>query len=223
MSWYRFFKCKMEELEEFLYLTFFLYNSNDLTRQLIPSYKNFHGPADDFNNITGDEFVFSEDYYLKYSGLFPSLSGEGGSDRRSETDEANRCLNELVAILYRPLKKNYDTARDPDGDLRVPFNQNICAYNARHKIKRWPLHIKLAIFHWYQGCRQKMIDDNPDIFTGGNSEPAKYGLLSVMRTIAEGGIHGDFDKVQKMYVKMWMMELNEKMEEGKKIEKAYKK
>jgi hypothetical protein len=52
---------------------------------------------------------------------------------------------------------------------------------------------------------------------------AKYGLINVMRTIAESGIHGDFDKVQKMYVKMWMMELNEKIDEAKKVEESYKK
>ena len=82
------------------------------------------------------------------------------------------------------------------------------------------MNVKLAIFHWYQACRQKMISENPDVFTGGSGEVAKYGLLSVMRTIAESGIHGDFDKVQKMYVKMWMMELNEKIDEAKKIEKS---
>jgi hypothetical protein len=43
-----------------------------------------------------------------------------------------------------------------------------------------------------------------------------------MRTIAEGGIHGDFEKVSGMYVKMWMVELNEKIEEAKRIEQSVK-
>ncbi len=60
-----------------------------------------------------------------------------------------------------------------------------------------------------------MIEQNPDIFSGGINEAAKYGLISVMRVIAEGGIHGTFEQVQKMYVKMWMVELNEKYEESK--------
>ena len=204
MSWLRFFLTPNAEKAEFFYLCFFLVNENGPVKNIIKEYNGLYGPDDDFNNITGDEFVFSEDHYFAFINS-------------KHQDEA--ALNNLVAILYRDPKENYDRKINRDGDVRVVFNQNMSIHNSKFKISNLKLNARLAIFQWYHACRQKMIDDNPDVFTGGSGEAAKYGLLSVMRTIAESGIHGDFDKVQKMYVKMWMMELNEKIEESKRTEK----
>ena len=195
---------------DYLYLTHFLINENNLTKQLLPVYKGFYGPDDDFNNITGEEFIFSEDFYFK------SFKKAGVNEPRVMQEDM---LNNLVAVLYRAKKKGYDTAINKDGDARETFNQYKCSYIAENYISRWPMNMKLAVFTWYETCRQNMIESNPEIFGGGSGEPAKYGLLSVMRVIAEGGIHGTFENVQKMYVKMWMIELNEKAEESKRAEK----
>lgn len=205
MGWYRFFRCPLDQKAEFLDLTYFLVNESDLTKNVLPEFDKLYGPADDFNNITGEEFVFSEDAYFK--SFIPATE----TDPRVIIEDG---LNGLVAVLYRQKKKGYDLARNADGDPRQPFNQNICEYNAKHIISKWPRSAKLAVFTWYEACRKQMIDSNPDIFTGGG-EQARYGLISVMRVIAEGGIHGTFEQVQKMYVKMWMVELNEKYEESK--------
>src|SRR5688500_4908774 len=51
VSWYRWFRIGIFEKAEFLYLTYFLVNTNTLTRQLLPKYKGLHGPDDDFNNL----------------------------------------------------------------------------------------------------------------------------------------------------------------------------
>lgn len=210
ITWFRFFMAPLAERAEHLHLCHFLINGNDLTRQLLPVYKGFHGPADDFNNITGEEYVFSEDFYFKSFEI----------DEKARTRIMNeQYLNELVAVLYRPKKRGYDLKLDKDGDARQVFNQNVCAYHAKYTIVKWPLAAKLAVFTWYETCRKNMIDQNPEIFAGGSGEPAKYGLISVMRVIAEGGIHGTFEAVQKMYVKMWMVELNEKAEEAKRVNK----
>jgi len=213
ITWYRFFLVPLRERAEFLYLTDFLINDMGLTKQLLPEYRGFYGPDDDFNNITGEEYVFSEDYYFK------AFTKEGPDEPKVLNEEM---LNELVAVLYRRKKKGYDLTLNKDGDPREAFNQNICHYHAKHTICKWPLAARLAVFTWYENCRQNMINSNPDIFKGGNGEPAKYGLISVMRVIAEGGIHGTFEQVQKMYVKMWMVELNEKYEEAKRNEENSK-
>ena len=207
IGWLRYLLTPMGDKIEFFYLCTFLYNETGTTKNIIKEHKGFIGPADDFNNITGDEFIFSEDFYFAF------VNSKHADDK---------ALNELVAILYRPGKKNYNHKMDPDGDGRQAFNQNISSYYARTIIKKWKRPVRLAIFHWYQACRENMIKGNPKIFIGKKGEPAKYGLLSVMRTIAESGIHGDFEKVQKMYVKMWMMELNEKIAEADRMEKSYK-
>lgn len=213
VSWYRWCRISISEKHANLDRVEFLLASNELSRQLIKQHNGFYGPDDDFNNITGEEFVFSEDFYFKSF----SVSKETG--RMIHEDQ----LNQLVSVLFRRKKEGYNTRVNADGDPRQPFNQNIAAYNADRVISKWPKHVKLAIFTWYECCRQQMIESNPEVFGGGNSEPAKYGLLSVMRVIAESGIHGDFDKVQRMYVKMWMVELNEKAEEIKREEKALRK
>ena len=209
VSWFRFFRIPLAEKAAYLDITHFLVNENTLTKQLLPIYKGYYGPADDFNNITGEEFVFSEDFYFK--------SFTTNDDGQRIMNPA--ALNELVAVLYRKKKDGYNLKKNIDGDARESFNQNISTYNAKRKISKWPLAAKLAVFTWYETCRHQMIEANPDVFGGGSNEPAKYGLLSVMRVIAEGGIHGDFEKVTKMYVQLWMMELNEKIEEAKQAAK----
>lgn len=205
ISWFRFLMAPMKEKEQFLYLTFFMVESNELTRQIITRYRRCGGPDDDFNNITGNEYVFSEHYYFQYL-----------------QEKQDIYLDQLVAVLYRPLKRRYNFRINPDGDTRRPFNENECNYRAGHSVRKWPYGVKLAILYWYQACREKMLLDNPDVFTGDSSEPARFGLISLMRTIAEGGIHGTFNEVQNMHVKMWMMELNERVDEVKKQEKAMK-
>jgi hypothetical protein len=211
MSWYGFCKIPMPDKAEFLDVTHFLINDNTLTKQLLPQYDGFYGPDDDFNNITGEEFIFSEDFYFK------SFSQDTADGPRTMIEAG---LNGLASVLYREQKKDYDFELNPDGDPRKPFNQNIAAFNENKIVTAWPMNVKLAIFTWYETCRQRMILANPEIFSSGSGEPAKYGLLSVMRAIAEGGIHGKFDDVAKMYVKMWMVELNEKVAEAKQQEKA---
>lgn len=213
MSWFRWCRTPITEKAEFLDLPEFLINENDLTKQCIPVYKGFFGPDDDFNNLTGLEFVFSEHFY------FTSFTKSEDGNARTMNEEG---LNNLVASLYRPKKRWYNRKKNPDGDPRKPFNENLAMYYAKKVVNKWPMPVKLAIFTWYECCRQKMIESNPDIFSGGSAEPARHGLISVMRVIAESGIHGDFEKVTKMFVKMWMIELNEKADEAKRMEESAK-
>jgi hypothetical protein len=192
-------------LEEYLYLVNFLVEQNDLTRQLLPSYKGFYGPSDECGNMRGVEFVFSEHYYMDWAA--------------NEKDE--KLLNNLVAVLYRPRKEKYDHRMNKDGDCRIAFNENLCEWYATTVIYHWPLHVKAAIAKFYGACREKWVKDNEDLF-GGAGEPAKYGLLSVMRDVAKSGVHGNFEAVEQLYVPMIMIELNEQMEEVKRHEKAIK-
>lgn len=201
MKWIRFLRAPAAELQEFIYLVYFLINKNELTKQLLPCYKKFYGPADDFNNLLMCEFVFAEDFFLRY--------------QQSEEKE-KKLLDELIAVLYRPGKWQYDLVKNVDGDPRIPFNENICHWHGNKEISKWPVHIKNAILTWYKGCREKLISDNSEIFNGAG-EPAKYGLLSVIRSIATSHVHGNFDEVQMKPVKIIMMELNEMHQEAEKL------
>lgn len=206
ITYKRWFGLKAEDVEEYVYLVNFIFKSNGLTRQLIPVYENLYGPSDEIGNMLMNEFVFSEHYYMAWQ----------------EKKDDIALLDNLVAVLYRPAKKDYDFEMNPDGDSRLLFNENVCAYYAQHIVSKWPMKVKLAIATWYGGCRQKIVDDNPDVF-GGAGEAAKYGLISIIRSIAKEGVHGDFDSVEKKAVNMIMIELNEVVEEGKKLEALTKK
>jgi hypothetical protein len=69
---------------------------------------------DECMNLIMDELVFSESYFMSWF----------------DNKEDSSLLNELVAVLYRQIKKEYDLKRNPDGDVREPFNQYNSSYNA---------------------------------------------------------------------------------------------
>jgi hypothetical protein len=208
-------------LDEYLYLTYFLILSNELTKQVLPEYKEFYGPADDCGNMKMNEFVFSEHYYMAWAAI-KRRKEEDPAPTEEEEKEAEKLLNNLVAVLYRPARKKYDYRRNVEGDCRIAFNENLCEYFATSQVYAWPLQVKMAIVHYYEACRQKWVNDNMDVF-GGDGEPAKYGLLSVMRGVAKSGVHGTFDNVEQKYVSMILIELNEEVAEAREMEKAMKK
>jgi hypothetical protein len=206
LKWWAYRKCKPEEIAEYLYLIDFLLKENTITKNVLPSYSGYYGPADDFQNLLMVEFIFSEDFYLRW--------------KEQESDITN--LNSLVGVLYRQKKRFYNLKKNIDGDPRVFFNENLARYTADVIIKNWPLHVKKSIAFWYEGCRLKMINDYSQVFSGAGGDPAKYGLISIIRNVAEKGIHGKFKEVEQQYVRIIMMELDEMMTEAKKIENLSK-
>lgn len=200
--------CKTEctGLEEVLYLTEFVINTNSLTKNLLPDYGGFHGPADEMNNLTMDEFVFSEHWYMQWA-----------EDRNNA-----EALNNLVAVLYRHPRRFYNRRKNAKGDIRIAFNENLCAYYASKDIAGWPMAVKLAVAQYYTACREKWMTDNDDVFTGTGSEPARYGMISVMRGVAKSGVHGDMKSVGLKYVNEILMELNEMVIDAREYEKQLK-
>lgn len=177
-------------------------------KQLLPSYKKYAGPISDFDNLKMKEFHFSEQYYREVT------APEG---KESES------LNKLVAVLYRPRKKKYDSKRDPDGDCRIDFNANEIAYHTK-KVSRWPAAVKDAIFMWYDACRQELIANNELVFSAheqGFESQFETGLYGMMRSLA-GDKLGPLSQVEEMYVHTAMLELGLLKEEEKRIEAEIK-
>lgn len=211
ISWYRMQLISASHFEEKLYLTDFLLEHNTLTQNLIPKYKGFFGPSSEFANVQVCEFIFAEQYYRHY--------------RDSERDDPKSIshLNMLIATLYRPVKKNYNVHINPDGDVREIYNDNLTGLYAA-KIGRWPAAIKMAILQWFEGCLIGLERDFRPVFQGSGDAVSKYGLWSVMRSVAEKGVHGNISQVEKMYVRVFMMELVEiKAEAARHEEMARKK
>lgn len=181
-------------LDEYLYLIHFLLEENKLTKNIIPRFREFYGPADGCSNLRMCEFVFSEHYYMQWS----------------ESRQDEKLLDNLVAVLYRPAKRSYDLRRNEDGDPRIAFNENLCEYFATTEVCNWPLKLKLAIAQFYEACRMKLVADNEEIF-GGGGEPAKHGLISIMIAVAETNAFGPFKEVEQLHVNMVMLQLKEQI------------
>lgn len=219
ISTWRLFFTNAETLQDCMYLVNFLFEENKLTVQLLPRFDGFYGPAssegkDGFTtNLRAGEFAFAE-YYFKQYHEQSRINEETG--KAIDEEAAVKNLNSLCAVLYRVPKKKYDFAKNPDGDVRIPFNENMVDYYSAYTGK-WPINICRVIAHWYHGVHNKLVADFPAVFSGGG-DPAKYGLWSIMSSIAEKGNHGTMRQVKQMLVQELLMELDDSMDKARKYE-----
>ncbi len=186
-----------------------VYEKQNITDQILPKYKGLYAPAASFTNLLLIEFHHTEIAYREFV-----LS-------KTEDDAA---LIRLCAVLYRlpKNKKKYDYKRNPDGDLRQPFNANEVAFYEK-KIKRWPAAVKLAVFIWYDACRQQLFKDFSEAFTGkSKSESYAQGLFEMMRSIS-GGKYGTLKDVEQLHVYTAFLEIVASKHEAKELEKQMKK
>lgn len=217
MSWWQWLQQSVAELEDHLYLVDFLLYEANLTEQVLPCYPKFkiqnpksktlYGPASNFDNLLIAEFSFCEFFYKSYES-------KGAVDGINE-------LNQLVGTLYRKQKAFYNRKTNPDGDCRQPFNKNLCDHYYPMLVQAWPIEVKVAIAWWYKACRVALQKQFSNVFSGGG-DVAKYGMWSVMNSVAEKGNHGTFANVEQMLLKEFMMELSESIEKNKKLEQKMK-
>lgn len=181
-----------------------VFEKNTLTQQLLPSIYGYYGPKGSFDNLTLEEYHCAEIFY---------------SDFIRSADIAD--LDKLVAVLYRKPKSDYDDVRDPDGDIRMPFNEHEIDFWAA-KIGRWPSDIKEAVLLWYDGCRQHLIALYSSVFTppkdGATAEDSR-GMFGVMRQIADGSKYGQFEQVKKLNIHTALLEMEELIKEAAAAEK----
>lgn len=207
-------KQEVTGMEEYLYLTSFLFNERTgLTKQLLPVYDNLYGPESNFDNLQMKELVLCDALFMQWS----------------EDKENISLLDDFVSLLYRPLRKSasyfkiYDIEKNPEGDVREPFNQNLSAWRAKNIISHWPINVKLAIVYWYDACRWELVDQNEEVFgSDSGGDVSKYGLAAVMLSVAEGNALGDLTSVENHYVKTVLMQIDERIRKAKAQEKAMK-
>lgn len=153
-----------------------------LTAQLLPrltlprfwfeQHQHFHGPREAFRNLRFDEFIFADSYFLRYLQT-----------------QAVTWLDQLVAVLYRPERRPYrPEAVDYAGDRREDFNEHLVAARAR-QLARLPLAAKQAVLLYYQGCRRRLEQRYPYVFSDDNTQKAGHsGWQEVLHELA-GGVH----------------------------------
>lgn len=165
----------------------------NLTKNLLPYYKELAGPDDKLGNITIDEFGFADRCFGKYLDT-----------KRIEE------LNRLVAILYRKRKKGEVT----DGDVRVAFNHHVIERDAL-VVAKWNNDVKHAILLWFWGCRNLIVNVHKEKFkvpTGGGAGTGKgadwFDIISSM----SGGKFGTIEETKKVNVWVFMREWSKKQQ-----------
>lgn len=185
-----------------------VFDANTLTEQLIPKYKEFYGPAKEFNNLTLSEFHWCEIYYRQLA------TGEN----------KEQALNNLVAVLYRPSKPNYNNRLNPDGDTRKPFNSHVIPYYS-NTISKWPEDIKQAILRYYDGCREYIAALYDKLFSGtGDAQgdaQTDAGMFDVMRSLC-GAKFGELEKVERINLHTALYEVEKTIEEAQALEQQTK-
>lgn len=187
------------------YATWLLDGENTLTNQLLPKYKGLYGPDESFGNLLLVEFHYTETAY-----------------HRMVTEKDPDALDELIAIMYREPKANYDVRRNSDGDIRTPFAHGDIAYH-KAKVKKWPNDVKLAIMLWYDGCRQQLVKDYEAVYPKAKTQTDNYfeGLYKMMRSLA-GDKYGTIDKVELIGVHTAHLEITCMLEDAKAQEEHIK-
>lgn len=198
MPWWKFRLIGAEALMQMLPLTEWVGEDTSITRQLVPiinAGEKLFGPKEGFTNITAGEFHFADMFYNAW-----------------KQDEDPLDLYRFVAVLYRPSKPGYDASRDPDGDIRVAFNDNLVEFYARrlarHSSGDIPSALAVAVVFCYESWRMRLEQEHKRIFNRkAKATAARYGWLPVLRGIAKGGQYGTMDNVETMYFGTLMVEL----------------
>lgn len=162
----------------------FLFENNELTRQLLPKIKRFYGPDDRLSNVTFIEFAKADKRHRNYVA-----------------SENEMYLNEMIAILYRPAKKFRYINRFFGvnvADVRQKYSDN-CIKNAK-RFKYVSRAQKKAVLFYWEGCYSFMISTFPHVFTNGNDGDSDgFGFAGLITELA-GTKFGNTDQTADTHI-----------------------
>jgi len=157
--------------------------------------QTLYGPADAFMNLCFKEFSDAQDNYIAHA--------KKGTQKN---------LNNLIAILYRPERKDYHKAKEQpnfDGERREKYNPATLEQRAQ-LVEQMPEHIKNGIMLYFQACYNFITTQ--DIKIGQDvvnfsilfkktetqshtpSQKKGIGLTGLLFKIAEMNVFGNIEK-----------------------------
>lgn len=192
-----------EDLFDMLRLTDFLWESRNFTTQKFPIVGKLHGPGDNFQYLNFVEYTKAEQHYLDFS---------------KKADVAY--LDKMIACLWRPASN-----KTAHGDKRERYDDDIIPQRLP-AIAAWPLEQKLAVYLWFDSCRQELTKLFPKVFSGkdkGTFQPGKRpkGWIDVATTLAENVTNVEEVLYTDLFVVMLF--LSNKIEEAEEMERKYSK
>lgn len=170
----------------------FVFDKLDLTVNHLPKIKVgmfswFFGPGDRLNDVTIEEFSFAFSAYVHYL--------KTGNETH---------LNNLVAVLYRPVNDDYQKT----GDIRIPFNQKLIVLHAK-KTKRMHEDYKQGVLLFFMGVVNALEKKYPFVFRRSQANEASGKGSFIDTTIAmSGGKFGHFDTTKATNMHIFLKELN---------------
>ncbi len=205
-NFFQYFKLPADaRLRCYKYCSWIFTNNLKVTTQLLATYKGLCGPATKFFNVQLEEFHYAEMAFYVFI--------------HEKDDDA---LDELIAILWRKPKQNYDHKKNSDGDARIQFKVTEIKWN-KSFVKKWRKDVKLAIVMWYASCRKWLADEYPLVFAGSAANENYYdGLYKTIRGLS-GDKYGSFKDVEKLNLHLAMKEMQESIWEAKELKRKYPK
>lgn len=170
---YKWQKLNIEQIDEMLLFTDFIFGENELTENKLPKIGKLYGPANIFESICFLEFIQADTALMNF-----------------QNSKKQAYLDRLCAILYRPKIKNLDR-KNPDwrGDIREKYSD----YNLPERTKttaKWKPEHKIAALLWYTACRLKLSEKYSDLF-GKGGKADNFGWPGILRRLA-----GDLTKME---------------------------
>jgi hypothetical protein len=194
------------QMSQLLFCTDFLFKENRLTKNLFPVIKTgflikerYHGPSDNFGNLTFDEFITADTFFMQYA-------------RVKDLKAKEILLNRLIAVLYR--EKETKEQKQVKGDIRVSFNGFDIDQRSKH-FRKVSAVDKHCILMWYMGCRKYCEESYPYFFSKGNQKAAeKSDWRSVLIALPNDKL-GSLDKIEKTNVHYIFYLMNETIKNSK--------
>ncbi|WP_022821917.1 hypothetical protein [Hymenobacter norwichensis] len=204
------------QVAQLLWLTDFLLEENSLTEQKLgsvqlpawrdPLRRTFYGPREHFRNMSFAEFIFADAYFVRYS-----------QDRSQVA-----MLDKLVAVLYRPQRRNYDpNSPEFGGDRREDFNEHLLEKRV-FMLEALPSTEKLAIYTWYAGCRKALEYAYPDVFTSAHQEQASAkGWDYVLRELS-GSTFGTLTETSRQNARLVLAKMQDDQEAAERLRELHR-
>ncbi|MEA3378040.1 MAG: hypothetical protein U9Q69_00210 [Nanoarchaeota archaeon] len=177
--------------------------SKPTSKWFIKKYKNLHGPADAFRNVTIAEFAFADTYFLRY-----------------EQKPKAEYLHKFIASLYREGKENFN--KHEENDIRIEFNENKLDFLAE-KVSNWRGDVKYAILSNFKLMRAVLKSLYPHLFDEKTADEKKIisktknigGWDKIIRGFCEGDLT-KIDKVKNLLIHTIFAEMNDNILKDKK-------
>ncbi|WP_310391568.1 hypothetical protein [Hymenobacter sp.] len=163
------------------------------------------GPRESLRNVSFAEFIFADAYFVAYA-----------------TRQQAGALDKLVAVLYRPQRREYRPhAASYGGDRREDFNEHLVPGRAA-QLAGLPDATKLAVLTWYRGCRDELQAHFPLVFSPPDPEadeqPTTSSWGQVLRELS-GGAFGPLEATARQPVRLVLAKMEDDARRAKELER----